>query len=319
MTNNTTEAPFQNLCGQSNIKTKLPFFLESRRADRPLPHMLFAGALGSGKTRFIREFAKVLTNKGTTGKYIEINAANIKSVSWFVEKIYMPHLQDRESCLLIDESHELPKSVQSWLLTVLNTEKSHIRRVVYDDSEIEFDFLRTSIHFATTDANKLSKPLKSRMEVMTFAPYSQEELKQIIEINCPDVEFQDSVLEDLVVSVKPYPRAVEILARKVNDFCAIKQRKEFDSADFFNLSHMADIKLHGLDNIEVGVLKLLDERGPMTLTEISACLSIPANALRQDHEHHLLKKGFLRLAGKREITPKGRDAVKMFKSVDGAE
>mgnify|MGYP003435857111 FL=1 len=281
--------------------------------------MLFAGALGSGKTRFIREFAKVLTNKGTTGKYIEINAANIKSVSWFVEKIYMPHLQDRESCLLIDESHELPKSVQSWLLTVLNTEKSHIRRVVYDDSEIEFDFLRTSIHFATTDANKLSKPLKSRMEVMTFAPYSQEELKQIIEINCPDVEFQDSVLEDLVVSVKPYPRAVEILARKVNDFCAIKQRKEFDSADFFNLSHMADIKLHGLDNIEVGVLKLLDERGPMTLTEISACLSIPANALRQDHEHHLLKKGFLRLAGKREITPKGRDAVKMFKSVDGAE
>ncbi len=281
--------------------------------------MLFAGALGSGKTRFIREFAKVLTNKGTTGKYIEINAANIKSVSWFVEKIYMPHLQDRESCLLIDESHELPKSVQSWLLTVLNTEKSHIRRVVYDDSEIEFDFLRTSIHFATTDANKLSKPLKSRMEVMTFAPYSQEELKQIIEINCPDVEFQDSVLEDLVVSVKPYPRAVEILARKVNDFCAIKQRKEFDSADFFNLSHMADIKLHGLDNNEVGVLKLLDERGPMTLTEISACLSIPANALRQDHEHHLLKKGFLRLAGKREITPKGRDAVKMFKSVDGAE
>jgi Holliday junction resolvasome RuvABC ATP-dependent DNA helicase subunit len=316
---NTTTAPFANLIGQSALKSRLQFFLEGKQAGTILPHMLFVGAFGNGKTRFIREFARHLTDSGKSGKYIEINAANVKSVSWFVEKVYMPHLQDRDTVLLFDEAHELPKIVQTWFLTVFNTEKSHIRRVTYDDSEIEFDFSRISIHFATTDANKLSKPLKSRMEIMTFASYSNEDLKKIIEINCPDVEFQDNILEELVASIKPYPRAAETLARKVNDFCAIKQRKEFDSADFFNLSHMADIKQFGLDNIEVGILKLLDERGPMTLTEISACLSIPANALRQDHEHHLLKKGFLRLVGKREITPKGKEAVKMFKSVDGAE
>lgn len=313
------EPLFSNLIGQSMVKSRLQFAIEGQKAGRPLPHFLFTSAFGSGKTAFVREFAKNIYDGNERRRYVEINCANVKSVSWFVEKVYMPHMLDRNCTVLADECHELPKSVQAWLLTVLNTEKSHIRRVVYDDSEIEFDFLRTSIHFATTDANKLSKPLKSRMEIMTFAPYSQDDLKQIIKINCPNVEFQDNVLEDLVASVKPYPRAVEILARKVNDFCAIKQRKEFDSEDFFNLSHMADIKQFGLDNIEVGILKLLDERGPMTLTEISACLSIPANALRQDHEHHLLKKGFLRLVGKREITPKGKEAVKMFKSVDGAE
>ena len=154
---------------------------------------------------------------------------------------------------------------------------------------------------------------------MTFAPYSQDDLKRIIEINCPEVDFQDSVLEDLVVSIKPYPRAAELLARKVNDFCAIKKRKEFDSADFVNLSSMADIKIHGIDNIELEILKLLEERGPMTLTEISACLSIPANALRQDHEHHLLKKGLLRLDGKRHITTKGAEIAKGFKMLDRAE
>lgn len=314
MTNTTP--PFANLCGQSAIKSKLQFAIETKEAGRPLPHFLFTSAFGAGKTRFIREFAKVLTKGGTTGKYIEQNSANIKSVSWFVEKIYMPHLQDRENVvLLLDESQELPKSVQTWFLTVLNTEKSHIRRVTYEDSEIEFDFSKISIHFATTDANKLGKPLKSRMEVMTFAPYSQDDLARIIEINCPDVEFQDNILEELVTSIKPYPRAAELLARKVNDFCAIKQRKEFDSADFVNLSSMADIKVHGLDNIEVSVLRLLDERGPMTLTEISACLSIPANALRQDHEHHLLKKGFLRLDGKRHITAKGSEIAKSFKTM----
>jgi Holliday junction resolvasome RuvABC ATP-dependent DNA helicase subunit len=312
---NTTTTPFANLIGQQNLKSKLQFALETKEAGRPLPHFLFTAAMGNGKTRFIREFARHVTDSGKSGKYIEINASNIKSVSWFVEKVYMPHMQDRDSLILVDEAHELPRSVQSWLLTVLNTEKSHIRRVVYEDSEIEFDFLRTSIHFATTDANRLGKPLKSRMEVMTFAPYSQNDLSKIIEINCPDVEFQDNILEELVTSIKPYPRAAEILARKVNDFCAIKQRKEFDSADFVNLSHMADIKVHGIDNIELGILKLLDERGPMTLTEISACLSIPANALRQDHEHHLLKKGFLRLDGKRHITAKGSEIAKSFKTM----
>lgn len=306
---------FENLTGQSALKSKLQFALETKQAGRPLPHFLFTAAMGNGKTRFIREFARYVTDSGKSGKYIEINAANIKSVSWFVEKVYMPHMQDRESLVLIDESHELPKSVQAWLLTVLNTEKSPIRRVVYEDSEIEFDFLRTSIHFATTDANKLGKPLKSRMEIMTFTPYSQDDLQQIIKINCPDVDFQDNILEELVASIKPYPRAAEIMARKVNDFCAIKQRKEFDSADFVNLSKMADIKIHGLDNIEIGVLKLLDERGPMTLTEISACMSIPANALRQDHEHHLLKKGLMRLDGKRVITTRGSEIARNFKTV----
>lgn len=309
------EPLFSNLIGQPMIKSRLQFAIEGQKAGRPLPHFLFTSAFGSGKTAFVREFAKNIFDGNERRRYVEINCANVKGVSWFVEKVYMPHMLDRNCTVLADECHMLPKSVQAWLLTVLNTEKSHIRRVVYEDSEIEFDFLRTSIHFATTDANKLGKPLKSRMESMTFAPYSQEDLKKIIEINCPEVDFQDNVLEDLVVSIKPYPRAAEILARKVNDFCAIKKRKEFDSADFVNLSHMADIKQFGLDNIELGILKLLDERGPMTLTEISACLSISANALRQDHEHHLLNKGLLRLNGKREITQKGSEFAKSFKTM----
>lgn len=307
--------PFANLIGQHAVKSRLQFALEGQKAGRPLPHFLFTSAYGSGKTAFVREFAKNIFDGNERRRYVEINCANVKSVSWFVEKVYMPHMLDRNCTILADECHELPKSVQSWLLTVLNTEKSPIRRVVYEDSEIEFDFLRTSIHFATTDANKLGKPLKSRMEIMTFTPYSQDDLQQIIKINCPDVDFQDNILEELVASIKPYPRAAEIMARKVNDFCAIKQRKEFDSADFVNLSKMADIKIHGLDNIEVNILKLLDERGPMTLTEISACMSIPANALRQDHEHHLLKKGLMRLDGKRHITMRGSEVAKNFKTV----
>lgn len=309
------KTPFANLIGQSAVKSLLQFHLETREAGRPLPHLLFTGAFGFGKTKFIREFAKEITQSGTTGKYIEINSANVKSVQWFIDNVYMPHILDRDNvCLLLDESHELPRSVQTWFLTVLNTEKSPVRRVNHDGTDYEFDFCKLSMNFATTDSNKLFKPLKSRMETVAIAPYSKSELMEIVQLNVPEISFEDNILEEVVDSIKPSPRAAEQMARKVENWCAIKKRKSFDSADFANLSNVADIKIHGLDNIELNILKLLDERGPMTLTEISACMTVPATALRQDHEHHLLKKGFLKLDGKRHITNKGKEVLKMVKS-----
>lgn len=309
-----TKTPFANLIGQTAIKSLLQFHLETHEAGKPLPHLLFTGAFGNGKTAFIRNFAKEITQSGTVGKYIEINSASVKSVQWFIDNVYMPHILDRENvCILFDEAHELPRSVQTWFLTVLNTEKSHVRRVNHDGTDYEFDFCKLSMNFATTDPNKLGKPLKSRTEIIALAPYSAEELMEIVRLNVPEIEFEDNVLEELVGSIKPSPRAAEQIARKVENFCAIKKRKYFGSADFVNLSSLVDIKIHGLDNTEISVLKLLDERGPMTLTEISACLSIPATALRQDHEHHLLRKGFLKLDGKRHITNRGKEVIKTIK------
>lgn len=305
--------PFTNLVGQQQIKSRLSFSLQAHKAGRQFPFFCFVGAHGNGKTAFIRELAKNTFDGPNRRKYFEINAANIKNLDWFINNVYRPHIQDRFATILVDEMHELPKSIQTWMLTLLNTEKSPVRRVVYDDAEIEFDFLKQSLFFATTEPNKILKPLKNRMEIVGMAPYSKEELAEIVQLNVPDVDFQDNVLLEVVDSLKPSPRAAELMARKISDFCAIKGRKEFDLADFVNLSHMADIKMHGLDNVELQILKILDERGAMTLTELSACLSISSSALRQDHEHHLLKKGFLRIDGKRMLSSKGKEVAKNLK------
>jgi len=311
MTNTT--APFANLVGQQQIKSRLNFSLQAHKAGRQFPFFCFVGAHGNGKTAFIRELAKNTFDEKDRRKYFEINAANIKNLDWFINNVYRPHIQDRSASILIDEMHELPKNIQTWMLTLLNTEKSPVRRVIYDDAEIEFDFLKQSLFFATTEPNKILKPLKNRMEIIGMAPYSKEELAEIIQLNVQDIDFQDNVLLEVVDNLKPSPRAAELMARKISDFCAIKGRKEFDSADFINLSRMADIKIHGLDSVEIQILKILDERGAMSLTELSACLSISSSALRQDHEHHLLKKGFLRIDGKRMLSGKGKEVAKNLK------
>lgn len=306
--------PFKTLIGQQAIKNRLTFALQAHEAGRMIPHFLFVGAFGNGKSQFLREFAKnIKSTNGKPRKLLELNCSSITTLTGFVEKVLQPHVVDRDICLALDECHCLPKEVMNWLLTVLNTEKSPIRKVMFGDAEIEFDFLRQSFFFATTEQHKLTKPLKSRMETLAMAPYSLEELQEIIQLNVPDVEFEDNVLEEVASAVKGTARSCVLMASKIEDFCLIKGRKCFGTADFRNLSHAADIKEHGLDSVEVSILKILNIRGAMSLNELSASLGLSRQALMNDHEHHLMKKGFLRIDGKRKITTIGQKVIEKFK------
>ncbi len=305
---------FKNLIGQSSIKSRLSFAIQAHEVGKMIPHYLFVGGYGSGKTAFVREFCKNVKSKdGKTRKFIEINCSTVKSLTQFVEKIIMPHVHDRDVSILADEAHCLPKDVVMFMLTLLNTERSPIRSVPYGDSTLEMDFLRQSIHFATTEPQLLFKPLKSRMEVMAMSSYSNEEMEEIIKINAPDIEFEENVLAEVSQSVKGTARSCVQMAKKIEDFCAIKGRKAFDTSDFRSLSKMADIKAYGLDSVEVSILKLLVERGPLSLNELSATLNLSRTALQNDHEHLIMSKGLMRINGKREITPKGKEVLKQVK------
>lgn len=306
--------PFPNLIGQTALKNRLSFALQAHEVGKMIPHYLFVGAFGCGKTLFIREFCKkVKGDDGKIRKFIEVNSSTIKNLTQFVEKIVMPHVHDRSVNLLLDEAHALPNDVVMFMLSLLNTERSPVRSVPYGDSNLEMDFLRQSIHMATTEPDKIFKPLKSRMEIMAMAPYSNEELQEIIRINAPDVEFKENVLVEVSSSVKGTGRSCVAMAKKIEDFCAIKGRKSFDQSDFRNLAKMADIKSYGLDSVEVSILRLLNERGPLSLNELSATLNLSRSALMHDHEHHLMNKNFLRVNGRREITQKGKEVLKQVK------
>lgn len=311
---NKNNTAFANIIGQDAIKSRLKFAIQASESGRPLPHFLFVGPMGSGKTSFVRELAKQLKDsEGKRRSYFEVNCSTIKNLDQFMEQIVMPRIFDRDCTVLLDEAHCLPKNVVMFLLTVFNTEKSHIRVVPYGESEVTFDFCRQSIHLATTEPDKLFKPLKSRLETLALATYKPNELAEIVQHHVPDVEFEDNVIEEIVQSLRGTPRSAVQMARKIDDYCSIKGRHIFDSADFANLSSIADIKAHGLDSVEISILSLLQERGEMTLNEISATLSLSRTSLMNDHEHHLLKKGFMRVQGKRKITPKGVEVLKYVK------
>lgn len=308
------ENAFKNYIGQKELIGNLKFTIEAHDAGKAIPHFLFVGAHGNGKTSLAREFCKnVKGSDGKIRKYLEINCSTITSLSQFVEKVLIPHIVDRETNLVCDEAHCLPKSVTMFLLSVLNTEKSPVRRVAWGDAELEFDFCRQSIHLATTEPQHIFKPLKNRMEVLAMAPYKLHELQQIIAINLPDIEFEDNILEEIASSVNGTARSCVLMAKKIGDYCSIKGRKSFDTTDFRNLSKMVGIKAFGLDSVQIAILRLLLERGEQSLNELSATLNLSRTALQMDHEHHLMSKGLMKIDGKRQITHKGRELIKTIK------
>ena len=64
----------KELVGQKQLKTRLQFYTDSKKATGVIPFLMFNGAKGLGKTEFAKQFAKTL------GKpLIEINCSTIRN------------------------------------------------------------------------------------------------------------------------------------------------------------------------------------------------------------------------------------------------
>ena len=291
---------FDKLIGQNHIKRQLSFYLDAAKNNGVLPFLMFNGQKGIGKTEFARALAKA--NKK---RFIEINSSTIKNEQQFFEQVMLPMITDQDVTVFFDEAHDLPKKLVTTFLTIFNTEKGHVKEFTYRDMEFVFDFSRQSYFFATTELDKLFPPFKDRLTVVDFVPYSNGETKQIIKMRIPDVVFEDAALADIVTTVRGNARSAVKRAKEIEMYCEAKNNPDFSAEDWASLCHKANINKRGLSNTEVQILTALKERGPLTLTMLSAITGLSVQALRKDAELHLLKMNLLRIDTKREITSQG--------------
>lgn len=296
---------FEELIGQSHIKARLNFALKAKKVDRPIPAFLFIGGWGAGKTRFAKSFAAELDGQD----FLEINCGGVKDIDAFIH-IFADRIQDQELTVLFDECHQLPNDLVTVLLTVLNTGGDPIRTVSCNGYEMEFDFSRQTFLFATTEPQKLFAPLKSRMEALTIESYTDAELQEIIDNNCPGIVLTDDTLKQLVESSRGTPRSCVQISEKVLDFCKINRKKIFGAKDLVSLRAEANVRLHGLEAMEVEILGLLKKNGPMMLKAIASTLNLSVPSVSLNYEQFLMKKGLIKIDGKRMITPKGMQVLK---------
>ena len=304
---------FENLIGQHEVKRQLEFYSNAYRKTRTVPFILLNGAKGLGKTEFLKAFSKTLHNDSDKPRpMLELNSSTIKNNQMFFEQIFMPIVQGNEATIFFDECHALPNDLVMAFLSILNTERSPYKEFNWREYSFLFDFTKISMIFATTELDKLFPPLKDRLTVLDFKPYSADELAQIIASNLPDIEFEEGVLKDIASTTRGNARSAVKRAKEIAIFCETNNTTLFFRENWDELRNILGIKPLGLSNTEIQVLEILNDRGASTLQTIAAVTGMSRTAIQRDAEIYLLQRGLMKINGLREIT---RDGVAILKQI----
>ena len=295
---------FEGLVGQDTLKSRLNFYSDAKKATGTLPFLLFNGAKGLGKTEFAKAFAKSL------GKpMIEINCSTIRNAEQFFEQVFIPAILDKDVTILLDEAHALPKDLEMAFLTIFNIEGAKTKRFEFGESSLLFEFERQTFLFATTELDKLFPPFKDRLTQLDFEPYSGKELGKIIQKKMDWIDFRDNILNEICETVRGNARSAIKRALEVSAYAEVNNTSTFGKKEWKSLCDLLGIMPYGINATELQVMRILKERGACTLQMLSAVTGMSRTALQKDAEVFLLKNGFMRIDGKREITGKGAKAL----------
>jgi Holliday junction resolvasome RuvABC ATP-dependent DNA helicase subunit len=295
---------FKELIGQDHIKSSLQFYVEASNRGGAVPPLLFTGARGLGKTEFARQMAKNLKKP-----VLELNCSTIKNNTQFFEQIFVPIVMGNEIVLIFDECHALPKELQNAFLTVFNVEKHTRKHFEWQGSTMEFDFTKQTYLFATTEPDKIFTPLKDRFEEIDFRPYTEIELSSILKKRADWVDVDVSLLPVIADTLRGNARSAVKRAKQIEMFCETKNVSKFGATEWKQMCVVLGIKANGLTNAETQVLQILKERGACSLAMLAAATGLSRTALQKDVEMHLLRKGYMRINGLREITGLGQNAL----------
>ena len=303
---------FSHLIGQPEVKSQLGFFAEAQNKSGVAPFLMMSGAKGLGKTEFAKAYAAALKNSdGSKRPFLEINCSTIKNANAFFEQIFVPIVMPNEVTILMDEAHMLPKDLVNAFLTVFNTEKGTYKEFHHAEQIFPFDFRMQNFIFATTELDKLFSPFKDRLTIVDFRPYSTAELGEILKLSCPDyVEFKDDVLTEIADTTRGNARSAVKRAKEISLFCDSNYVSDFGPDEWEKLKAVLDIKPLGLSNIEVEILKILEERGSCSLQMLSAITGMSRTAIQREAEIYLLKRGLMKINGQREISGRGLNVLK---------
>lgn len=305
----------KNIIGQAKAKEKLEIFGKAFKETSILDPLLFVGMRGGGKTKLVREFRKTLQRPdGSTPKIIEINAATVKSHIDFFEQVW-PVWQAERAFLFFDEAHNLPDKLLEIFLTLLEKDSDRIvREVTINYRDIgpilyQMDITRMHIAFGTTDHNSLPDPLLDRLTEICLERYTDEQLMAIF-LDRVKVPIDDSVKSEVVKYFRGHPRDAVAKGDDLMKYVSAKNKEKVGLSEWKGYCYSMGVFPLGLNEAEINILKLIEERRNVSLTGISAATGYSTGVIRQKYEKSLLSKGLMDIQGTRFITQKGRTYLK---------
>jgi holliday junction DNA helicase RuvB len=293
----------QEIVGQRRVAERLAISLEAaRKRGEPLPHILFDGPPGLGKTTF----ATVLHNELGVELNITSGAALDKKMD------VMPYLTNAAegSILFIDEIHRLPSAVEEFIYPVM--EDFRVDVVLGEGMSartINLPLKKFTIIGATTRSGMLSGPLRERFGIHEHLEfYEVEDLATIITTNAAKLRatIVPEAAWELAGRSRGTPRIANARLRWVRDYSLARADGHISLPVARDALDMQEVDAEGLDKQDRRYLETLIrvfDGGPTGVEALSATMNVAVDTLRDEVEPYLLRREFV------IRTPRGRLAT----------
>ena len=289
--------------GQRQVAERLAIALAaSKQRNEPLPHILFDGPPGLGKTTF----ATVLHNE----LGVELNMTSGPALDKKMD--VMPYLTNavEGSILFIDEIHRIPKTVEEFIYPVM--EDFRVDVVLGEGMAartINLPLKKFTIIGATTRSGMLSGPLRDRFHMHEHLEfYDDEDLAKIVGINAAKLRttITDDAAHELARRSRGTPRLANARLRWVRDYATARADGQINLKIAQDALAMQDIDVIGLDRQDRRYLETLIRvfrGGPTGAEALAATMSVAVDTLEEEVEPFLLRREFI------VRTPRGRKAT----------
>ncbi len=155
---------FDDVIGQKDIVSRIKALVETKN----IPHLMFSGSPGVGKTTIALIIAKTLHGINWKHNFIELNGSDERGIQVIREKVKdfaktMALDTNIPKVILLDEADALTKEAQQALRRTMETYSNSCRFIL-----------------SANQASKIIDPIKSRCAIFKFKPLNKQDIIEII-------------------------------------------------------------------------------------------------------------------------------------------
>ena len=286
----------KDIIGQKKIVDRLYITVQASKArNDAMPHMLFNGPPGLGKTTF----ASAVSVSREVDLQIA-NGGNIRTI-----KDIMPYLLrlKENSVLFVDEIHRLPMVVEEFLYPIMED----FRMDIGGEKVVSMNLPAFTLIGATTLGGALSRPFYDRfLYHLDLDLYDTQAILEIIKANSSKVglTFDESALKSLASRCRGTPRHANNYLTWIRDYSQSSNKSYITKELVDKAMRMIGVDERGITKQDYEYLEVLRRNGkPMGLATLVGSTGFDRDTIEYTIEPYLLRLNMI------QKTPKGRVLV----------
>lgn len=302
MANQVRPATLDDIIGQQRLVNTCKTIMKSAEVrGAAMPHVLFTGPAGMGKTTFARALANDFNKK-----IILANAASIQSVK--VMRSYLMQLTP-SSILFVDEIHAWPMSVNEFMYTVMEDfrydymETFNRPKGVGIGNTVEFcdsyDLPQFTLIGATTVLGKIPPPLRRRFKyIEEFKTYSIDDLTKVVHRIAAIYGFKltDAVAVIIAKTCKGNPSLVVNRTEWLRDYMLANNIRNLSQQKLKEIIIESGVDLNGLTELDRKYIARIRSDGVAGLATLTSALNTDRQTILEDIEPYLIRIGLVGIA-----------------------